>query len=243
VPPDSVPPDPRPSDSVPSDPRSPNPVPPGVPPAGEDDQPDQTGLELARSVAGRIAANSTGRGRRRRSSAPAGPGAPATGAAGTSGQSATAGQGRAGVGGRRVASAAGRVGGLASRAPFTGPGPDEHDPTAGGAALHELVTARGWAMRADASAVLTRWSDLVGEQTAAHCQPVGIEEGRLRVRADSSAWATQLRLLGPRLVAAVNDRVGSAVVSELVVDGPTAPSWRHGRLGVQGGRGPRDTYG
>lgn len=189
---------------------------------------DETGLDLARSVASRIAA--TGRGTRRRRRSSLGP---------EGGWRDTA---LPGVGPRGV-SAPGRVGGLASREPFTGPGPDEHDPTAVGSALHDLVSARGWAARADASAVLARWSELVGDQTAAHCQPVGLDDGTLRVRADSSAWATQLRLLAPRLVAAVNDRVGSTVVTELVVDGPVAPSWRHGRLGVQGGRGPRDTYG
>ena len=189
--------------------------------------PDETGLDLARSVADRIAAAGRGTRRRRR----AGPGA---GSPGSDPGSAR---------GTRSASATGRVGGLASRAPFTGPGPDANDPTAVGSALHDLVAARGWAPRADASAVLARWADLVGDQTAEHCQPVGLDDGTLRVRADSSAWATQLRLLAPRLVAAVNERVGSAVVHELVVDGPVAPSWRHGRLGVQGGRGPRDTYG
>ena len=112
-----------------------------------------------------------------------------------------------------------------------------------GSALRDLLAGRGWAGRTDASAVLARWPDLVGEHTAAHCRPVELDEGRLRVSADSSAWATQLRLLAPRLVAAVNDRIGSTVVTELVVEGPVAPSWRHGRLGVQGGRGPRDTYG
>ena len=209
--------------------------PPQVDPPGADPAPagatatppEETGLDLARSVAERIAAAGRGTRRRRRT-------ASRDGAAGPD-----PGSGR----GTRSASAPGRVGGLASRAPFTGPGPDANDPTAVGSALHELVAARGWAPRADASAVLARWSDLVGEQTAEHCQPVGLDDGTLRVRADSSAWATQLRLLAPRVVAAVNERVGSAVVQELVVDGPVAPSWRHGRLGVQGGRGPRDTYG
>ncbi len=221
MPPEAQPPGAHPSDAQP----------PGPPRSAPDAVPadvDETGLDLARSVADRIAAAGRGTRRRRR---------PAPGPDGARQDPGIAGRGT------RTPSAPGRVGGLASRAPFTGPGPDDHDPAAVGSALRDLVAARGWAARADAAAVLARWSDLVGEETAEHCQPVGLDEGRLRVRADSSAWATQLRLLAPRLVAAVNERVGSAVVHELVVDGPAAPSWRHGRLGVQGGRGPRDTYG
>ena len=183
---------------------------------------DETGLDLARQVAGRVAATGRVMGRRRRTTAPDG-------------------DERRRV--TRRASAPGRVGGLASPAPFTGPGADDNDPAPVGSALRELVSGRGWAERTDASSVLARWPDLVGEHTAAHCRPVELDEGRLRVSADSSAWATQLRLLAPRLVAAVNERVGSVVVTELVVEGPAAPSWRHGRFSVQGGRGPRDTYG
>ena len=37
--------------------------------------------------------------------------------------------------------------------------------------------------------------------------------------------------------------VGAAVVTELKVVGPSAPSWSRGRHRVQDGRGPRDTYG
>ena len=198
----------------------------GAGPAGADPAAaDPTGLDLARAAADRVAARPGARRRR--------PG-PRTGT-GTG----------AGVppAGPRRATPTGRVGGLASDEPFTGPRPERGDPARVGGALRELVAARGWGPRTDAAAVLARWPELVGGQTAEHCRPVGLEDGRLRVAADSSVWATQLRLLAPRLVAAVNDRVGTEVVTELVVEGPTAPSWRHGRLGVAGGRGPRDTYG
>lgn len=184
---------------------------------------DETGLDLARQVAGRVAATGRVTGRRRR---------PTPGSDEDVRRRTT-----------RRASAPGRVGGLASSAPFTGPGADDNDPARVGAALRDLLAGRGWSGRTDASAVLARWPELVGEHTAAHCRPVELDEGCLTVSADSSAWATQVRLLAPRLVAAVNERVGSVVVSELVVEGPVAPSWRHGRLRVQGGRGPRDTYG
>lgn len=191
---------------------------------------DPSGLELARSVAERIAANgsrSRARVRRPGRTGDAAPGAP----------------GRPAGRGSRDSRGTARVGGLATPAPFTGPATDDNDPALVGSALQELLAVRGWEQDAGAWLVLAGWADLVGRQTADHCQPSGLTDGALRVRADSSAWATQLRLLAPRIISLVNQRVGSTVVTSLVVDGPVAPSWRHGRLGVPGGRGPRDTYG
>jgi predicted nucleic acid-binding Zn ribbon protein len=60
--------------------------------------------------------------------------------------------------------------------------------------------------------------------------------------AESTAWATQLRLLAGRLQARLSAEVGSGVVTRIRVHGPSAPSWRRGPRRVAG-RGPRDTYG
>jgi predicted nucleic acid-binding Zn ribbon protein len=62
------------------------------------------------------------------------------------------------------------------------------------------------------------------------------------VRADSTAWATQLTLLAGSLVRRLNDELGDETVRVIDVQGPRGPSWRKGRLRVKG-RGPRDTYG
>ena len=64
----------------------------------------------------------------------------------------------------------------------------------------------------------------------------------LTVRAESTAWATQLQLLTASLLASIADGVGEGVVNELRVVGPSAPSWVRGPRRVAG-RGPRDTYG
>jgi predicted nucleic acid-binding Zn ribbon protein len=62
------------------------------------------------------------------------------------------------------------------------------------------------------------------------------------VQTDSTAWATQLRLLQRQLLVKIAAAVGNDVVKRLKVLGPTAPSWRYGPRHVRG-RGPRDTYG
>lgn len=88
-----------------------------------------------------------------------------------------------------------------------------------------------------------RWGDIVGSDIAAHAQPVSFEQGVLVVRAESTAWATQLRWLEATLVAGLEQAVGAGVVTELRIVGPSAPSWKRGPRSARDGRGPRDTYG
>lgn len=62
------------------------------------------------------------------------------------------------------------------------------------------------------------------------------------LRADSTAWATQMRLLLPALRERISAELGEGLGLAIRVLGPAAPSWRHGQRRVAG-RGPRDTYG
>ncbi len=117
------------------------------------------------------------------------------------------------------------------------------EPVAFGSALGELLAERGWQTQAAGASVLSRWNELVGEQVAAHCRPVRLREGELTIEAESTAWATQLRLLSRTLTARLREQLGVDVVRSLVIRGPSSPDWRHGALRVTGGRGPRDTYG
>ena len=62
------------------------------------------------------------------------------------------------------------------------------------------------------------------------------------LRAESTAWATQVRLLLPNLRTAIDTALGTGVISDISVIGPQAPTWVAGPRRVKG-RGPRDTYG
>ena len=78
---------------------------------------------------------------------------------------------------------------------------------------------------------------------AEHCTPESFDEGRLVVRTDSTAWATQLRLLAPTLVRRLNEELGHGTVTLIEVLGPHGPTWKKGPRSARDGRGPRDTYG
>ena len=117
------------------------------------------------------------------------------------------------------------------------------DPKLLGDQLDQFVTERGWVGDVAVGAVIGRWSQIVGPEIAQHCAPVDFVDGILTVRADSTAWATQLRLLSSSLLARLAEDVGEGTVGELRVVGPGAPTWSRGQRRVQDGRGPRDTYG
>ena len=125
---------------------------------------------------------------------------------------------------------------------LSGPGPDDRDPQPLGGSVDRLLRERGWTRRAQVGSVLGRWEEVVGPEVASHAVPEHFEDGELRLRADSTAWATQLRLLAPQLRRTLDERVGRGTVKKITVLGPSGPSWRRGRLHVRG-RGPRDTYG
>lgn len=126
---------------------------------------------------------------------------------------------------------------------FSGPGPDESDPQPIGALVAGYVAERGWERPLAEARVFADWAALVGADVAAHCAPTSLTAGELKVSAESTAWATQLRLLASTLLARLATELGPEVVSRITVSGPTGPSWKHGGFSVRGARGPRDTYG
>ncbi|MDG4834721.1 DciA family protein [Solwaraspora sp. WMMD1047] len=146
------------------------------------------------------------------------------------------------------AGAAGEPGGARSGQPrrrprgYSGPGPDPRDPQLLGAVLARLVKARGWQTPAAEATVFGAWERVVGPEVAKHSRPVKLDAGELTVEAESTAWATQLRLLAGSLLQRIAAEVGHNVVRKLHIHGPSAPSWSRGPRRVRG-RGPRDTYG
>ena len=135
---------------------------------------------------------------------------------------------------RKDAQARGRV---------SGAHPDDRDPQLLDATLARLVGDHGWELDLRVHGVFGRWAELVGAEVAQHSTPESFAEGRLVVRTDSTAWATQLRLLAPTVVRRLNEELGHGTVTLIEVLGPHGPTWKKGPRSVRDGRGPRDTYG
>lgn len=122
---------------------------------------------------------------------------------------------------------------------------DGRDPLPLGAAVSRLITERGWEAPAAVGGVMGRWPQLVGPEVAQHCAPERYDEQErvLVVACDSTAWATQLRLLAPQLVARLNEELGHGTVKLIKVVGPGGGGRRFGPLRAPGSQGPGDTYG
>jgi predicted nucleic acid-binding Zn ribbon protein len=116
------------------------------------------------------------------------------------------------------------------------------DPSGLADVIDTLASRMGWASPLAKGELLLSWPELVGEETAAHSTPVGIEDEVLTVQCDSTAWATQLRLMRADILTSILTRYPQAGVTSIRFEGPNAPSWKRGPRSIPG-RGPRDTYG
>lgn len=130
----------------------------------------------------------------------------------------------------------------------SGAGPDERDPAMLSGLIERFIINKGWDLQVATGKLQGQWGLIVGHEIASHVSiesfnldPSG-QSGTLILRAETSAWATQIRLLLPTISQRVGQEIGQGRISEIKVLGPTAPSWKHGQRSVKG-RGPRDTYG
>ena len=116
------------------------------------------------------------------------------------------------------------------------------DPELIGSVVEGFLAEQGWQASAVMANLVESWAQVVGPEVATHVVIESWMDGELVLRADSTAWATQVRLLTDALRHQVGDAVGPDLVRSITVKGPDAPSWRAGPRVVKG-RGPRDTYG
>ncbi|KQB87035.1 DciA family protein [Corynebacterium lowii] len=111
-----------------------------------------------------------------------------------------------------------------------------------GSIMNREIRHRGWTREIAGGWVTGNWPELVGEKIAAHTKVEMLKGSTLFISCDSTAWATNLRMMQREILRTIAVKVGPDGITELKIFGPKAPSWRHGALHVAG-RGPRDTYG
>lgn len=116
------------------------------------------------------------------------------------------------------------------------------DPRGIGDTIDSLTRQLGWNSPLAQSELLASWIEIAGEETAKHSTPAGIDEGVLTVTCESTAWATQLRMMRVEIMTHIAQRYPDAGIDAIRFQGPNAPSWKKGPRSIPG-RGPRDTYG
>jgi predicted nucleic acid-binding Zn ribbon protein len=123
---------------------------------------------------------------------------------------------------------------------------DDRDPKTVDAVMRTWLQDQGYEAQMGSGSLIARWQEIVGAQLADHVVPDVVRDtdsGReLVLRADSTAWATQVRLLIPQIHGRIRALLGAGVVDRISVMGPAPPRRPTGPRRVPG-RGPRDTYG
>lgn len=117
------------------------------------------------------------------------------------------------------------------------------DPQSLSSVLSELVEARDWRQGIAEGSLFTEWLQVVGPDVGSHSTPISLLDGLLTIQATSSAWATQLTLMKTNLLKTISNSAPGALVEDIVVLPPGAPSWKKGIRTIRNSRGPRDTYG
>ncbi|MGW4688543.1 DciA family protein [Streptomyces sp. NPDC004244] len=102
---------------------------------------------------------------------------------------------------------------------------DGREPAGFCAVLQGLLADRAWNMPTIGGGILDQWPDIADAVTAnlsAHVTAAAFdaERGQLDLRPDSPAYATQLRLLSTRIIAAANDATGTQAVRTIRVLAP-----------------------
>ncbi|MET0967076.1 MAG: DciA family protein [Nakamurella sp.] len=143
--------------------------------------------------------------------------------------------------GRTPMGARGGAGNLRRRR-WSGSGPDARDPQPLGSTLRTWLSSAAVGPEIKKATLFAKWAEIVGAEVADHCAPVSLVDGELVLQAESTAWATQIRMLAPQLLRRINAEVGDKSVLRIRARGPVGPSWKFGYRHVSG-RGPRDTYG
>lgn len=109
--------------------------------------------------------------------------------------------------------------------------------------LAQIIHERDWKGGIAEGTLFSTWADVVGPEISRHATPISLLEGVLTIQTSSTAWAVQLQLVGPDVLATIRGSSPGALVESLVIIGPPGPSWKKGVRTIRGAKGPRDTYG
>jgi predicted nucleic acid-binding Zn ribbon protein len=99
-----------------------------------------------------------------------------------------------------------------------------------------------WKSHLTVADIAQNWAKYVGSSIAEHTQVAEFDNGVLVLRADSTAWSTQLQYLLPSLKKKIQAQLGNFALRDVVIKGPNSYSFKRGMYSVPG-RGARDTWG
>lgn len=99
----------------------------------------------------------------------------------------------------------------------TGPDLAQVDPRPVADSLDRVTRALGAPQAGSLATLFSRWEAVVGAEIAQHAEPRSVRDGVLVLVVDQPAWATQLRYLGPELLARIRAGVTQSGVTEVQI--------------------------
>ncbi len=94
------------------------------------------------------------------------------------------------------------------------------DPERLGGKVHGVLTDLGYDTSTPGLVLARAWPEIVGEEVAAHSEPIDLRGDQLEVRADSSAWSQYLQIH--------RDEILGRIAERLPQDAPTRMRMRVG---------------
>jgi predicted nucleic acid-binding Zn ribbon protein len=89
-------------------------------------------------------------------------------------------------------------------------------PTRLGDVIPSVIDRSGAGARLQQASVITEWASLVGDQIAQVTHPLSIsQQGLLLVAVKTSAWMTELSLMEPEILRAINEKAGAAKIQRI----------------------------
>ena len=89
-------------------------------------------------------------------------------------------------------------------------------PTPLGEVMPEVLGQSGLAERLEQASVIVHWAQIVGREIAKVTQPISVDrKGVLQVAVTSNAWMTELSMMTPELLRAINEKAGSRKVVQI----------------------------
>jgi len=128
-------------------------------------------------------------------------------------------------------------------APVSSGSNDSHDPQLLKDVLAQIIHERDWKGGIAEGTLFSTWADVVGQEISLHATPISLLDGVLTIQTSSTAWAVQLQLVAPDVLATIRASSPGALVESLSIIGPHGPTWKKGVRTIRGAKGPRDTYG
>ncbi|MBT1018124.1 DUF721 domain-containing protein [Canibacter sp. lx-72] len=109
--------------------------------------------------------------------------------------------------------------------------------------MEQFIREQNWGKELSQNRLILEWANIVGETVALHTTILGIQNGILHIKCDTTAWQAQIRRVKSEYLCIIQEKYPEAKIYDFKFVPVSNVTFPRGVWRVQGGRGLRDTYG